>query len=198
MTGPIFSNADYQSALWGLMPRGRVWNREAGSTQDQTLSCFAPSFQRSGQAANDLLAHAFPATALDLIPEWQETLGLPDPCAGPAPTLIQQRQQIVARLTASGGQSVSYFISMAAALGYTVTVTEYAPFRCGQSRAGQQVGNTDWSFTWAINAPLNTITRFLAGQSTAGEALGTWGNAVLQCELQAAAPAHTVLQFHYS
>lgn len=198
MTTPSFSNADFQSALWALMPRGRIWNRDAGSTQDQVLGCFAPAFQRASADALALLAHAFPATALDLIPEWQESLGLPDPCAGEAPTLIQQRQQIVARLTNSGGQSAPYFIALAAALGYTVTVTNYAPFRCGQSTAGQQVGAQDWFYTWSINAPLNTVTPFLAGQSTAGEPLATWGNAVLECELRAACPAHSVLQFHYS
>ncbi|PMQ04152.1 hypothetical protein DyAD56_15805 [Dyella sp. AD56] len=198
MTATVYSPSDFQGAMWALMPRGRAWSREPGSVQDQTIACFAPSYARNTQAAINLLADAFPSTALDLIPEWQETLGLPDPCAGPAPTLIQQRLQIVARLTATGGQSVPYFIGFAAALGYQVTITQYAPFRCGQSRAGQQLGGTDWFFTWAINAPLNTITKFLAGQATAGEALGSWGNAVLQCELQAAAPAHTVLQFHYS
>lgn len=49
-----------------------------------------------------------------------------------------------------------------------------------------------------INAPKNTVTRFAAGVSAAGEPLATWGNAVLECELQALTPAHTVLQFHYA
>lgn len=198
MSAPSFVNADFQSALWSLMPRGRAWNREPGSTQDQVLAAFAPSFQRASAAAVGLIADAFPATAVDMIPEWQATLGLPDPCAGPAPTIAQKRQQIVARLTNTGGQSARFYIGLAAALGYTVTVTNYAPFRAGQSSAGQQLGTTDWFFTWSINAPLNTVTHFSAGQSAAGEPLAMWGNAVLQCELQAAAPAHTVLQFHYS
>jgi uncharacterized protein YmfQ (DUF2313 family) len=198
MSSPSFSSADFQAALWALLPRGRVWLRDPGSVQDQVLASFAPTFARNSQAALDLLVDAFPATALDLIPEWEATLGLPDPCTGEAPTLQQRRAQIVARLVNPGGQSIPYYIALAASLGYTVTITEYAPFRAGQSQAGEQVGNTDWFFTWAINAPEETLIYFRAGNSSAGDSLAVWNNAVLECELRAAAPAHTVLQFHYS
>lgn len=198
MTSPVFTSADFHGALQNLMPPGRAWSKESGSVQDRTLACFAPSFQRSAADALALIADAFPATALDLIPEWQATLGLPDPCAGPDPTLIQQRQQIVARLTNSGGQSAPYFVAFALALGYVVTVTNDAPFRAGQNTAGDHVGSFDRFFTWALHAPLNTVTPFLAGQSTAGEPLNSWGNDVLQCELDAVSPAHSILQFEYA
>lgn len=162
------------------------------------MSAFAPSYARVSNDAVQLLVNAFPATALDLIPEWQATLGLPDACAGDVPTLIQQREQIVARLTNTGGQSMPYYVHLAAQLGYTIAITAYAPFRAGQSSAGQQLGNTDWFFTWAVNAPLNTVVPFYVGQSTAGDALGTWSNDVLECEIEAVMPAHTVLQFHFA
>lgn len=198
MSMPAYSIDDFHQALRNLIPRGRAWDKETGSVPDQTLGVFAPSFQRSALAAVDLIADSFPATALDLIPEWQETLGLPDPCAGPAATVQQQRRQIVARLTNSGGQTAAYYITFAAALGYTITITNDAPFRCGQSTAGQHVGSQDWFYTWAVHAPAYTPNPFLAGQSTAGDPLNSGANLVLQCELSEAAPAHTVLQFHYS
>lgn len=198
MSTGLFAVADFQAALWNLMPRGRAWSRGTGSTQDAVVACLAPSYQRQCSAAINLLAAAFPATAVDMIPEWQLTLGLPDPCAGPAPTLVQQRKQIVARLTNSGGQSAAYFVALAAQLGYAVTVTNNAPFRCGQSRCGQALGGQEWYFAWNIHTPQYTVNPFLAGQSTAGDPLSSTGNAVLQCELLAAAPAHTVLQFTYS
>lgn len=198
MTTPVFSVADFHAALQNLMPRGRAWNKDPGSVQDQAVACFAPAHQRFASDALALIAHAFPATALDLLPEWQATLGLPDPCAGPSPTLIQQRQQIVARLTNSGGQSAQYFIAYALALGYAITITNDAPFRAGQSSAGDHVGTADWIFTWAVHAALNTVIPFMAGQSTAGEPINSWGNDVLQCALDAIAPAHGILQFKYA
>lgn len=104
---------------------------------------------------------------------------------------------MVARLSNSGGQSAGYFIGLAKKLGYEAEVENHAPFRCGASCAGQSVGSTDWFFTWTLHAPSASVTRFRTGQSTAGEALGTWGNAVLECEIKEAAPAHSIVLFAY-
>lgn len=197
MTIPAYSAADFTEALTGLLPRGRVWPRDSDAVLVRTMACLAPMYERSCVAAVGLLASAFPATTTDLIPEWQETLGLPDPCAGITPTIAQQRQQIVARLTDSGGQSAPYYIQFAKALGYDITITNDAPFRCGQSHAGQHVGGEEWFFVWIVDAPEFTINPFLAGHSTAGEALGSFGNAVLVCEIQARSPAHSILHFHF-
>lgn len=163
----------------------------------QVVAALAPTWARHTLSNNGLLVDAFPATAVQLLPEWEAALGLPDPCAGPAPTLQGRQAQVVARLATSGGQSVPYFISYAAALGYTVSVTEFTPFRVGQQAMGAQLGTQDWAFAWQINAVLNTPTNFRTGLSGTGEPLVAWGNAVLQCELSEVRPAHTILLFAY-
>jgi len=193
MSAPVFATQDYAHALQALMPPGRVWPRDTDSLQAKVLASFAPSFQRSGQAGLDLLVNAFPATALDLLPEWEATLGLPDPCAGESPTLQGRRQQVVARLAGSGGQSIPFFVAYAKLLGYAATVKQYAPFRCGQSHAGDPLAGQDWAFTWAVDIPLQSITYFRAGVSACGDALENWGNDVLECELQAIKPAQSIL-----
>jgi uncharacterized protein YmfQ (DUF2313 family) len=193
-----FSSADFTSALLGLLPRGRVWPKDLSSVQAQAVSCFAPTFQRLSDAGLGLLTDMFPSTTINFLPEWEATLGLPDPCAGMDPTFHGRRNQVVARFTNTGGQSSQFFQAFALGLGYSITVTQYAPLRCGQSTCGQQLGGEDWFFTWAINTQLNTVTYFRTGQSTAGESLASWSNSVLECELSAAKPAHTILQFHYS
>jgi uncharacterized protein YmfQ (DUF2313 family) len=198
MALPNYSAQDFAGVIQALLPRGLIWPRDPASVMAQAVSCLSPTFARHTLANNELLVDAFPATAVQLLTEWEETLGLPDPCAGESPTLQQRQAQVVARLTNSGGQSVPFFINYAGMLGYAVTVSEFAPFRAGQSRAGQPTGLQDWFFTWRINAPLNTVTYFEAGQSGAGQALESWGNAVLQCELMAIKPAHTYLNFGYS
>jgi uncharacterized protein YmfQ (DUF2313 family) len=198
MAAPNLLTSDFVRAFLALLPRGRVWPKGLESLQAQTVTGLVGCYQKQTARANNLLVDAFPATTYELLPEWEASLGLPDPCVGTPGSVQQRRQQVVARLTNSGGQSAAYYISVAAALGYTVTVTNYAPFRAGQSSAGQQVGTTDWFFTWSINAPTNTVTHFAAGQSAAGDPLATWGNKVLECEMNALKPAHTILQFHYS
>ncbi|CAB3779425.1 hypothetical protein LMG28688_00838 [Paraburkholderia caffeinitolerans] len=198
MTAPVYSANDFALALQALMPIGKVWPRDADALQSQVFNGLAAVYERSSERAQNLISDAFPASTVELLPEWESTLGLPDPCAGTSPTIQQRRNQVVARFANSGGQSAAYYINFSLNLGYTVTVRQYAPFRCGQSRCGDSLGGVDWFYTWAIHAPLNTVTRFRAGSSTAGEALATWNNKVLECELSSVSPAHTYLLFQYS
>ncbi|QOT75047.1 YmfQ family protein [Cupriavidus basilensis] len=197
MLAPVLTSADFLRAFQALMPRGRVWNAEPDSIQTKAAAGLSPSYAAQTARSNNLLIDAFPATTYELLPEWESTLGLPDPCAGPGASTQVRRNQVVARLANSGGQSAAYYAGFAQKLGYGIFITNYAPFRCGQSTAGQALGNEDWFFTWAVNAPINTIVRFSAGKSSAGDPLGSWGNHVLECEMNAIAPAHTILLFNY-
>ncbi|EHH68370.1 bacteriophage tail protein [Gluconobacter morbifer G707] len=153
------------------------------------------TFQRLAEADADLLTEIFPSTTRELLPEWEKSTGLPDPCAGESPSFTQRRAQVVARLTDNGGCSKSYFIAFASALGFDITITEYAPARAGLFRAGEPAYGESWAFAWTVSAPGYTPIYFRAGSSAAGEALASWGNAVLECEIKERAPAHTVPLF---
>ncbi|WP_069267430.1 YmfQ family protein [Paraburkholderia nodosa] len=197
MLAPNYSAADYLRALQALLPRGRVWPRDTDAKQSAVLGTLTPVFERLNARANNLLIDAFPASTYELLPEWELTLGLPDPCAGEQPTVAARRAQVLARFAGTGGQSIQYFIDYAARLGFTVTVTQYAPFRMGQQAMGSQLGSPDWAFTWAVNAPLASLIPFTMGQSAMGDALQSWNNTVLECELNTVKPAHTLLLFTY-
>ena len=198
MIAPVYSAEDFLKALQNLLPRGVVWSRSSDSVLTGTLSGLAPVWARHVARNNNLLVDAFPTTSFDLLSEWESTLGLPDPCAGASPTLQGRRNQVLARLTTNGGQSIDYFVSYAANLGYTISIKEYTPLRCGQQRCGDPVGSQDWAHAWSILSPENTVTLFKSGLSGAGEPLESWGNAVLECELNEIKPAHTVLTFIYT
>lgn len=191
MAAPTLLAANFLSAIQALLPRGQVWPRDQDAVQTKVLSGLAPSYERNTARANYLLVDAFPGTALELLPEWEATLGLPDPCAGPAPTLQQRRAQVIARISNTGGQSVAFFIEFAKSLGYDITVTQFAPFRAGQNSAGDAVNSEAWAYAWQVNAPAVTVSYFRAGRSCAGDSLATWGNTVLACEIGALKPAHT-------
>lgn len=193
-----YTTDDFTAALLALLPRGRVWPKEPDTVQAQAVATLTPTMARHAQDLVALLVDAFPATTLDLLPEWEATLGLPDPCAGLSPTVEQRVAQVVARFIGGGGQSVDYFIGFAAALGYAITIDEFAPFRCGIGRCGDPLCGADWAFAWQVNAPSFTVDFFECGVSVCGEPLAVWGNTVLQCELQRLSPAHTVLNFNYS
>ncbi|MDR5742501.1 DUF2313 domain-containing protein [Caballeronia sp. LZ029] len=198
MLAPNFKAADFLAAMQALLPRGRVWPRDPDTVQSKVLSGLAPSYERQTARANYLLVDAFPSTTYELLPEWESTLGLPDPCAGEAPTILARRAQVIARLTAMGGASISQLTAFAASLGYAVTITQYTQARAGVLRAGQPVNGYDWNFAWKITAPINTVVRAVAGSMAAGDPLASWGNAVLECEFRAVMPAHTIPIFAYA
>jgi uncharacterized protein YmfQ (DUF2313 family) len=198
MAAPVYRAEDYLAALQALMPRGRVWPRDSDAIQTKTLAGLAPSYVRNNQRAAAVLVESLPSTTYELLPEWEATLGLPDPCAGPSPTIEGRRAQVVARFAGSGGQSIPYMVSFAANLGYTITITEFVPAQVGLLRAGQPLNGAAWAYAWQVNYALNTIRNARVGAFSAGEPLASWGNAVLECELESIAPAHTVPIFTYS
>ncbi|WP_028205024.1 YmfQ family protein [Paraburkholderia nodosa] len=196
MLAPNYSAADYLRALQAHLPRGRVWPRDSDATQSQVLGTLTPVFARLNARANNLLIDAFPGSTYELLPEWESTLGLPDPCAGEAPTTEQRVAQVVGRLAASGGQSIPYFTAVASAIGYAITISQFVPAQFGMA-FGLPFGGDDWAYAWQVNAPTFTINHLTFGGSF-GTPFATWGNNVLQCELERIAPAQTILNFSYS
>jgi uncharacterized protein YmfQ (DUF2313 family) len=197
MPAPTFTADDFASAERGLLPSGRIWQAEPGTVQYSVLEGLAPTPQRVAARAANLLVDAFPATTIELLPEWELTLGLPDPCAAIQPTIQQRQAQVLARFIGDGGQSVPYFVNFAATLGYAITITQYHSWTFGMP-FGMLMCGALWDFVWQVNAPTFTINYFEFGDSGFGQAFSSWSNSVLQCELNRIKPAHTTIIFKYS
>lgn len=200
MSAPQYTAGDFAAALQALLPRGAVWQRDPDTAQAATIQGLAKIYARQTQRANQLLGEAFPLTTYELLPEWEETLGLPDLCAfdpvtGAAPTVVSRLAQVAARVKAQGGQSVAYFLALALALGYTVTITQFVPARAGIQKVGQPLCGEAWAHAWQINSSVVTVIHAAAGALTAGEPLASWTGTVLTCEMNALKPAHTALIF---
>lgn len=194
-----YSHDDYASAMQALLPTGRVWPRHPDSTQSRVLAALAWTYQRSDASALSLLSGAFPPTALALLPEWEATMGLPDDCSiGEVQTIQKRRNAVVAKLIGQGNLSKDYYIQVAKALGYDITITEFRQSRCGFSVCGEALNGEDWPWTWRINAGETTYVQASCGQTYCGEPLSTWGNKVLECTLARIAPPFTILLFSYS
>lgn len=193
-----YTASHYREQLKALLPPGRAFPRERGTSLDALLDAMAVELARIDARADQLTVEAVPNTTTELLPDWERVAGLPDNCSGTiSDTLQGRRADLVSKLTARGGQSPAYFIAVAAALGYEVTIEEFRPFRAGFSSAGDSLTNGDWVFTWRVRGPQTTVTFFRAGQSSAGEPLRRWGNDALECRLRKLKPAHTILQFAY-
>ncbi len=192
------SPEEYASLLRDLLPPGLAFRREPGTQLEQVLLGAAEEFSRVEARADSLADEVNPASTTELLSDWERAAGLPDRCAGVLEDTLQgRRAALLAKLTSIGGQSISYFVSFAASLGYQVTVTEFRSFRAGISTAGDALTNGPWRYVWRVNAPAETVIYFRAGLSAAGEPLASWGNAPLECKINQLKPAHTMVIFSY-
>ncbi|MEJ0020740.1 MAG: putative phage tail protein [Acetobacteraceae bacterium] len=200
MTNPYLGLTadDFRQGAGGAIPRGYAWNASPDTVQGQTWGGIAGAVQQLHARAGVLSEQeSDPGRAVELLADWEHAYGLPDHCT-PFNATIQQRQAaLVARIASQGGQSIAYYVAVAAALGYSITITEFRPFRVSRSRVGDALLGEPWLHTWRVNAPSVTMQYFRVGRSAVGERLRTWGNGELQCRLGELAPAHTVLQFAY-
>ncbi|MES2034885.1 MAG: putative phage tail protein [Pseudomonadota bacterium] len=196
MADSLFSTLDYTQALTALLPRGRVWPKDPGSAQHAVMAGFAPTFQRLDARAQTLLVEAFPATTTELLPEWEDSLGLPDPCDGPDQTVDQRRAQVLNKFVSAGGQSVLYFEGVLARLGYpTATITQYAPFRVGIDHVGFPIYGIEWIYHWTINLPTLSIFWFEVGVSSVPGPLFAISDQAVFCVIDDLKPAHTTVDF---
>jgi len=183
--------------IFDLLPRGLAWPRERGTNLDNLITAEAVELTRVDRRVADMITESYPLTSGELLPDWERVTGLPDPCVGTPDTVQKRREAVNRKLGATGGQSINYYIDVAARAGYTVTITEYTPFRVGLNAMGDPLASEDWAYAWQVNAPAETVRVFRAGQGSAGEALRTWGNEILECALNQVKPAHTYLIFAY-
>lgn len=185
---------DFEEAVGRkLPPRGLAWPRDLGSV-----------FQRYWQVIADMLAavharvsvlterEAFPPTSVELLPTWERVLGLPDPCLGANPSTPARQAAVQARLAATGGQSVPYFEQLAANLGGSITITEYAPFRWGVDHWGAPLRCQAWAHIWLVTLQGQPVFRFRWGVSHWSESFWQLAKSPIQCEIQRLAPAHTL------
>ncbi len=162
-----------------------------------------------GRAADLLERESDPRSTIEMIDRWEEAFGLPDPCAHETLTLGDRQAALMQRMTSQGGQSKAFFISIAKALGYTITITEYAPYVGGISRGGDtrdaqgdhrwMAGPAEIRFMWTVHVGATRLTWLRGASGRGGDhhlqiALAT----DLECMIRRYAPAHSLVVFDYS
>lgn len=195
----ILGAESYLSLLKSLLPRGHLWAAEKGTLLHELLYAWAQALARVHMRAYGLLDEADPRTTVECIEDWERVLGLPETCSGSLPETLQQRRNAVLyKLTATGGQSKRYFIDIAAAHGFPITITEFFPWRCGISKPGDRINGDDWHARWQVNAAATTVIYFRCGLSRPGERIAVIENEGLECLIRRLKPAHTEVMFHYA
>ncbi len=179
----VRSSADYLNMLLQLLPDGPAWPKQPGSVLSQVLGAHMLAASRMDARAAATVTEAFPSTTDLLLPEWETSLGLPDPCAGIAPTVAARQAQVLARFCATGGSSIAAIRQFAALLGYTITISQNVSVRAGVDaidEASSAVADDGWIFH------IDVIARD-----------GNVLSAVLDCELRSILPAHVDFEISF-
>lgn len=190
---------DYLRQLQALLPLGPAWPKDDDATLTRLLQALAGELARVDGRALQLVEEADPRTTGELFADWERVAGLPDACAeafGGEQTQAQRRAALVAKLVTLGGQSAAYYIGLAAALGYAITITEFHEHTV-EDDVEHPLYSAAWNFAWQVNSALNTIIEITV-ESTVEEPIAAWGNALLECVINRLKPAHTIVLFSYT
>jgi uncharacterized protein YmfQ (DUF2313 family) len=193
------SSSDYLQQLQALLPPGPAWASDDASFITHLFTGLAQELARVDGRVLQLVEEADPRTVAELFSDWERVAGLPDACAvafGGDQTVAQRRSALVGRLTTLGGQSPAYYIGVAAALGYAITITEFQQHSVNDD-VNCYLFDAAWNFAWQVNAALNTVTD-LTVDSTVDDALAIWGNSLLECVIKRLAPAQSTVLFSYT
>lgn len=192
-------DTDYLRQLQALLPPGPAWPADDEATLTKLLAALSKELARVDGRAWQLIEEADPRTTAELFLDWERVAGLPDACVlafDDAQTVDQRRAALVGKLSTLGGQSPAYFIGLAAAIGYAVSITEYRAHTVNDDVEFPLFGEA-WNFAWQVSAALNTVTDITV-ESTVEDPIAAWGNALLECVINRLKPAHTIAIFSYA
>lgn len=208
----------YKNLMKKLFPLGRAWEN-IKETNDDFFEALAAEFCRVDERGADLLREFDPGTSIELLPDWEQLLGLPDDCSPDDATLEVRQQQARQKLAAIGGLSKEYYETLAASLGFEAIVSDYHSFRVGSSRVGDPLSNPfdsdrdvfrvgrdrvgqplerhGWRYTFEVNIPADVVEPFRVGTNRVGEPLVFFGNELLECTFKKLKPAHASVFFTF-
>lgn len=188
---------DYREQGIQLQPEGRVWSLDPASRWQKLMGAIMEEIARVRAEGCRLRTETQPSKTVDLLPEWEEELGLPEPCNLYAPQGFEERRnEVIRKSSSTGGNTIEYFRELAARMGLDVLITEdlgTEVFLAGRNRAGDRVNGAIWLFTWYIEVQDYTVYVFRAGQNVAGTPLRWWGAEEIECYFNNLKPAHTNL-----
>lgn len=189
----------FDQALQHLLPRGAAWPRDPGSVWMAVIHGTAGSFAELQAFIEQTAREWLPQITHTRLAEWEEAVGLPDPCIGPLADDEQRRAAILTRLRGYVG---AYADSSPAApgalqafctsIGIPATVFYRRPFRCGKDRVGTRLGANDGKLFFYITGPLSAAPLpFRVGQHRVGRRLVVRAPEIdrLLCALRAIVPA---------
>lgn len=191
------SSEEYLRHLQALLPPGPAFSRDPDAVVTGLLFAWADELARIDARGLDLIDEADVRTAVELLPDWERVLGLPDACTAGATTTSGRQVACWQKLAGIAGQTKAFYIALAAQLGATIEINEFDTGAFGNPEALVITGGR-WRFVWNVHVVSSVdYTVFRVGSSGVGDRLIDGGQLDLECVLNAAKPAHTHIVFTY-
>jgi len=166
---------DHDDLLRRLLPP-IAFDRNGTQVMVETLG-YGAALDTAQAAAQLMLTEADPRTTALLLGDWERNYGLE---AGTTSDSVR-RSALVAQILSGGGQSRAFYVSLAAAMGYTATVTESTPHTV-MSEVTFPLYSGAWRHVWKVRAHANA---------------GAVSNAAFEALINKLKPAHTRVIFEY-
>lgn len=225
---------DIVSQIAGVLtPRGPAWGTDevgdgTGASPVQRLVWKALAAWVADLNCRDfeLATQVFPSAITFSLPDWERELGLPDDCFSSGSGTPTRIAAVRARFSAIGGQSPAYFVCLARAIGYEITIEEPTQFMIDVSEVSEEDPSDDdleileevsdetvWKY-WVVRVGSVSETWFhvddselsadsivngvLQPEGTGDRLEGFSAAEDLECLMNRYAPQHTRLVFNYS
>ncbi|MBS1017251.1 DUF2313 domain-containing protein [Acetobacter persici] len=131
-----YTRDQYTQQILQMLPPGKAFTRDPDSNLYRMMYSLSGQIKQVDDTALDLAIDWQPGNTTNFLPEWQESLGLPDQCVTTSSPFEDQRNQVVARLTFSGSATAKFIQSYAESLGYEVEVKEWGQMICDVQACG--------------------------------------------------------------
>jgi len=150
--------AQHREVLKSLLPPGKIWTRSPNSILHKIMYSLAEEFARVEARVDDLYNEKDVTTTTELLEEHELDYGLPDVGDSIASTNELRREELESSLLKLGQQFQQYYIDIATALGYTITIEEFSPFWAGLQTAIDRCGDQNNIFWWMVWIDLDSVT----------------------------------------
>lgn len=178
---------DYLAQLKALAPRGAAWSQESAATLSDVFVGIADELARADARATELMVQTDPRLVTELLDDWERAYGLPDGCVTAEPTEPGRRLALHQKVASLGGQNATYYVGLAALLGYEVEIEDYTPTRLPVSLPVPLLGRP-WAFAWRVA---------VYGPVDIDDEAAIYASADLACVITRRKPAHTLVSFDY-
>lgn len=188
-----------QAEMLAIAPEGFAWPEgDADSFTAAKWLALANEISLVEGRCEAMLPQIDPRTAPDLLSDYQRVLG-PDPCGRDQLALSFADQAALAwqRWTGAPGAYPGWFIAAAAAIGVTMTITEYPQSMCGASVCGDSLVPSPQQCSFLVGLPATRVTQAVCGAAQCGDLIGAFTPNLMECVVRAFAPLHTQPYFAY-